>query len=430
MTVEGALNRKRLVVANEKDTKGPLQGLRILDLTTALSGPFATLLLAGLGAEVIKLERPGGSDGARSNMPYVSPSGRMSSQKEEEDLSLFMLDRSRQKKSISLDLKDSAGRGIFLELLSHCDVLVENFTPGTMEKLGLESKVLLQTNPELIYCAISGFGQTGQNRSLRSYDVIVQAMSGLMDVTGLPEGPPTRAGVPLGDLVASLYAVIGVVSGIYHVKANGGGGQMIDVSMLDSLVSFVSGEHFDVLADQGLPTRTGNESPRMTPCGTFRCLDGHVALCVTTNAQFAKLAGAMNRVELAQDARYATAGDRVMNASALRVEIERWLSVLTKDRATALLAEHGVAGSPVRSFQEVLRDPTLRARGSVVPIRTTSNTDIAGTVGPGIPIIFSATPCALNDSARMLGADNNDILGDLLGFDGPALERLKKRNVI
>jgi len=244
----------------------PLDGIRVLDLTVALAGPYGSLLLGGLGAEIIRVESPGGGDIARNNPPYVGGEGIHFGVRHDDEVSLSILNRARNKKSITLDLKSEQGRALFMKLAKECDVLIENASEGATARLGVDYDSVRQANPKIIYASIKAFGEPSPYPRLKGMDIIVQALSGIMDVTGFAEGPPVRCGLPIADMVAPLFAVNGILSALIH-RGRTGEGQRVQVSMLDCLASLVAEEHFDDYLVRGYPKRWGNFMERLTPFG-------------------------------------------------------------------------------------------------------------------------------------------------------------------
>ena len=275
----------------------PLAGVVVLDLTRFLSGPHSTLLLAGLGAEVIKIDDPAGGDPTAGAPPLAGPRGVALERVTPQDYGLAYLKRARCKKSATLNLKHPEGRGLFLDLASHADVVIENFRPGVAERLGIAYEALAARNPRIVYCALTGYGATGPDRDLKAYDLMAQAASGLMAITGSPEGPPTKAGTPLSDMIAGTYAALGVVAAL-HERNRSGRGQAIDVSMVDCLFSMIMDEPLDCYAALGLAPRQGNRIMRFSPFNTYRSADGWVAIGAATPQEWRGLALALGRQDL------------------------------------------------------------------------------------------------------------------------------------
>ena len=288
----------------------PLQGIRILDLTVALSGPYASLLLGGMGAEVIRVEAPGGGDIARTNPPFVGPDGVNFGGKRPDEISLTILNRSRNKKSITLDLKTPEGHALFMRLAKECDVLVENMSEGATARLKVDYESVRAANPGIVYASIKAFGEPSPMPKLKGMDIIVQALSGIMEVTGEPGGAPTRWGLPIADLVAPVYAVNGILAALIH-RGRTGQGQRVTVSMLDCLASLVAEEHFDIMAGAGFPMRSGNFHDRLSPFGVYGTRDGSVALVAFSPEWFGALMEAIGHPELGEDPRFCNRGVRM-----------------------------------------------------------------------------------------------------------------------
>jgi crotonobetainyl-CoA:carnitine CoA-transferase CaiB-like acyl-CoA transferase len=407
----------------------PLEGLRVLDLTVALAGPYGTLVLAGLGAEVIKVEAPKGGDIARFNPPFYGKDGIHFGRVEPGDVSLSILARARNKRSISLDLKAERGRAIFHELAKSADVIVENMSDGTVERLGVDYATIAAINPRIVYCSITGLGRPSPFPGIKAMDITVQALSGVMDTTGHADGPPLRFGLPISDILAPLYGVIGVLAALRQREATGRG-QHVVVSMLDAMASLLPFEHFDVFQRHGFPPRTGNHHARLAPFGVFRTADGFVSIAAATDEWAGLIFEAIGRPELIEDPRFATRGPRAVNADLVNATIEAW----TSQRPSAevieeLAAKRGVAAVPVRTALEVIADPHLRATGA---IQTLAHPD-AGQIdaaGGGVPIRMSASTIGLDRPAPKLGADNAAIYAALLGLSDEEIARLEADGVI
>lgn len=410
-------------------TTRPLEGVRVLDLTVALAGPYGSLLLGGLGAEVIRIESPGGGDIARSNPPYVGKDGIHFGVRHEDEVSLTILNRARNKKSITLDLKSAEGRALFMELARECDVVIENASEGATARLGVDYDSVRKANPKIIYASIKAFGEPSPYPNLKGMDIIVQALSGMMDVTGFPEGPPTRSGLPIADLVAPLYAVNGILSALIH-RGKTGEGQRVQVSMLDCLASLVAEEHFDVFLEYGYPKRSGNFQDRLVPFGVYGTRDGHVAMVAFQPDWFQSLMEAIGKPELARDPRYATRGPRMQHAAEINALIEDWTRSRTNAEVVHELQEkRGVPAAAVRSPEEVLRDPALQRSGAVVKLEHPNLSNIHA-MGMGLPIQFSRTPAQFDQPAQALGASNEEIYRGLLKRTDAEIEALRERGVI
>jgi len=398
-------------------------------MTVALSGPYGSLLLGGLGAEVIRVESPGGGDIARNNPPYVGADGIHFGVRHEHEVSITTLNRARNKKSITLDLKSARGRELFMQLAKECDVLIENASEGTTARLGVDYESVRQANPKIVYASIKAFGEPSPYPKLKGMDIIVQALSGIMDVTGFADGPPTRSGLPMADLIAPLYAVNGILSALIH-RGRTGEGQLVQVSMLDCLASLVAEEHFDIFQAHGYPKRSGNFQDRLTPFGVYETRDGHVALVAFQPDWFQSLADAMGEPGLTQDPRYATRGPRMKHAAELNALIEAWTRRHTSAEVIRELQEkRGVPAAPVRSPQQVLGDPVLQQRGAVVRLEHPSLANIDA-MGMGLPIRFSKTPAQFDQPAQDLGAANDEVYSGLLKLSEAELAQLREQGVV
>lgn len=409
----------------------PLEGIRVLDLTVALAGPYGSLMLGGLGAEVIRVEAPGGGDIARNNPPYVNQEGIHFGVRQPDDVSLSILNRARNKKSVTLDLKSDEGKALFMRLVQECDVLIENASEGATARLGVDYDSVRRANPKIIYASVKAFGEPSPYPDLKGMDIIVQALSGIMDVTGFADGPPTRLGLPLADLITPLFAINGILSALIH-RGRTGVGQHVQVSMLDCLASLVAEEHFDVYLSEGYPRRSGNFLERLTPFGVYQTSDGYVALVAFQADWFKNLTEAMGRPELARDPRYAAQGPRNKNAEQFNTLVREWMSARTCAEVTReLQQERGVPCAEVRGAEQVLADPYLRQRGAVVPL-THPGLAASGTsaMGMGLPIRFSESPVSFDQPAQALGESNDAVYRDLLRLSDAEMQRLRAQKVI
>jgi len=351
----------------------PLSGIRVLDLSRVLAGPFCSMILADLGAEVIKVESPWGDD-SRQFGPFV------------DGTSAYYRLFNRSKMGITLDFKNDDDKEVLRDLVRRADVVVENFRPGVLEKLGLGPEELLEVNPRLVVTSISGFGQTGSLAKEPAYDLVAQAMSGLMSITGWQNGKPTRVGISLGDLIPGLYAAIGTVSALYQRESTGRG-QHLDLAMYDSLISVMESVGMRALYDDVPPTRIGNDHGLSAPFSTYATKDGDVVIAITTNRLFERLANALDIPEMATDHRFAEPVARSENRTALRELIEEALSTKTRAETIALFEEHGVPTARVYDLDEALRSPFAEERGVIAEetdgFRTlASPLKLAGMEGP------------------------------------------------
>jgi crotonobetainyl-CoA:carnitine CoA-transferase CaiB-like acyl-CoA transferase len=416
---------------NPQTPDRPLSDIRVLDLTIALSGPLCTLVLAGLGADVVKVEPPGGREMGRFNPPFLGPRGlHFDAVTDREDIPISVINRTRNKKSMTIDLKNERGRQIFLDLARHCDVVVQNFSNGTADRLGVGYEAVRAVNPTVVYCSISGLGSDTDTPGLKTMDVIIQAMSGIMQVTGEPGDPPVRVGVPIGDMVASLYAVSGIQAALWE-RQRSGRGQHVDISLLDSLASLVAEEHFDVFERLGFPVRSGNFHNRLAPFGAYRTKDGYVAIAATADRWTHAIFEAIGRHELATDPRFATRGPRVVNADRLNELIEEWTMSLTSDEVVYELQEkRSVPAARVRTPGEVMADPRLHARGSVLPLTHPTVKSDETLYGMGLPIVLSESPTRLDGPAPLLGEHNEEVLRRWLGLGDEEIAELGRAGVL
>ena len=407
----------------------PLEGITILDLTTALAGPYATLILAGLGARVIKVENPRNPDSARTNSPYLGREGLKVTREHDDDLSLAMLERGRNKEAVTLNMKHPEGRALFLDLVKHADAVVENYSAGVADRLGIGYRACAEVNPRIVFTSISGFGANVQPRQNKAMDNIVQAMSGMMLASGNPGDPPVRTGIPFGDLSAPLFAAIGTLAALMQARATGRG-QHVDVSLLGALSSLVAAEPFEIMAKLGHPTRAGNFMARLAPFGVFPTSDGYIAICAPKDDFVSGLFRAMDRPDLMQDARFATRDARVRNHVELHDMVSAFTRTMTTDTAAERLTDFDVPNGPVREPAEALRDPTLLARGETAKLQHPVYGAVEDIVVGGLPIRMSGAFTGFDKPAVTLGASNDDVYGQMLGLDPERIAALARDGVI
>jgi len=376
----------------------PLDGLTILDFTRVLAGPYCTMQLADLGARVIKIEQPGRGDDTRAwGPPFVRGE------------SAYFLSINRNKESVALDLKHSRARGILDTLVSRADVIVENFRPGTMERLGLGYDTLAARHSRIVYCSISGFGQTGPRRAEAGYDAMMQAEAGLMSITGAADGPPFRLGVAIGDIATGMFAVQGILAALY-ARERSQRGQRVDIAMLDAVTALLTYQASIAFATGDTPRRMGNRHPSIAPYDTFTAADGEFVLSVGNDDQFRRLAGILRRPELGIDPQYATNADRVRHYDALRDTLSRLFSSWTRADLLAALTAAGVPCSAVRSVTEALQDPQLSAREMIVPLEHVS---AGGIRVLGSPLKLSETPASVRTPPPALGQHTDAVLREI-----------------
>ena len=408
--------------------KKHLEGIRVIDLTAWLAGPFLSMQLAAMGAEVIKVERPGIGDPARVFVPSAGPKGVRFEGKTPEDISLVSLKRNRGKKSITLDMKTKRGMEIFRMLVAKGDVVLENFAPGTMESFGIDYPVLKEINPKIIFCSIAGYGQSGPYRDRTAFDLTIQATSGIMAVTGFPDGPPTRCGAWVGDMIPSLYGLSGVLAALVS-REKTGQGERIDISMQDCCFSLIMDEALDLLLSRGVPTRQGNSNPRAVPWSIFPTKDGNIAICVGMDAQWKVFLEAIQREDCLKDPRFKSLADRLKNANEVETLVTAWSKNLSKEEALKVLRAKNVPCDPVLEVKEVLTDPQLESRGMIQELMHPSSGK-TGLKAAGFPIRFSELPAEYPGPTPLLGQHNNEIYMGLLNFSKEEMEQLKKEKIV
>jgi len=336
---------------------GPLSDLIVVDLTRYLSGPYCTLLLADLGARVIKIESPGNGDDSRYVPPIV------------EGKSAYFMSINRGKESIALDLKNPEHRAVLESMLEEADILVENFRPGVMDKLGYSADVIAQRYPSLVYGSISGFGQTGPWRDLPAYDLVVQALSGMMSINGHPDGPPTRVGTSIGDLCAGVYAALAIVAAVNERRRTGRGGR-VDVAMLDCQAALLESHYMRHHVTGEAPGRVGSRHPLITPFDTFSCADGHIVICTVGDAMYRSLVKAIGLPELAEHPEYLTPNDRLNNGEALKRILESHFSTAGREHWLKVIGQAGIPCSPINTIPEMSDNEQLQARGLFVNLES------------------------------------------------------------
>jgi CoA:oxalate CoA-transferase len=395
---------------------GPLEGVRILDLTWVLAGPFASMVLCDLGADVIKVERPPIGDVARMTAPLVNGE------------SCYFLSINRGKRSVAIDLKNDAGRDLFLRLVERVDVVMENFTPGTMEALGLSYDGLSRRNPRLIYAATSGFGQTGPDRLRPALDIIAQGMGGIMSITGEPGGPPVRPGTSLGDIAAGLFTAIGVLAAL-HERARSGRGQMIDVAMLDCQISILENAFARYFATGQVPEAIGTRHPVATPFQAFPTRDGYVVLALSWGVenQWELFCATIGRADLIDDPRFDTGPLRTEH----HAELEPILIEAMKKRTTAeWVGEFDAIGlpcGPLNNIAQAAALPQVKAREMLVEVE---HPRIGRFTLPNTPVKLSRTPGGVHGPSPDVGEHTDDVLRELLGLPDEEIARLRDAGAI
>jgi crotonobetainyl-CoA:carnitine CoA-transferase CaiB-like acyl-CoA transferase len=393
----------------------PLEKLKVLDLTQVMAGPFCTQLLADMGADVTKVEQPGTGDQSRRAMGF-----RMKG----EDTAAFLA-VNRNKKSITLNLKEDEARKVLYELAKESDVLVENFRPGVTKKLGIDYETLSEMNPRLIYASISGFGQTGPYAMRAGYDLIAQGMSGVMSVTGEPGGPPAKCGIPIGDLSAGMFCAFGILSA-RTAREETGRGQRIDTSLFEGSLALSIWETAELWATGRIPEPFGSAHRLTAPYQALATSDGYINVGGNNERLWKRLCVAVEREELVDDERFATNDDRMRNRHELAIELEKSLKNKTTDEWMDVFNDVGFPAGPIHDYEQVFEDEHTKARNMMVEM----DHPIEGKIkGLGIPVKLSDTPGKIRRAAPLLGEHTNETLSKL-GYSEADISDLRERGVI
>ncbi len=394
----------------------PLRGLRVLDLTRVLAGPFCTMNLADLGAEVIKIEVPGRGDDSRSFAPMM-PSGD----------SGYFYSVNRGKRSITLDLRIEEGAAVFLELAAKSDVVVENFSPGTMDRFKAGYAQLKAVNPRIILCSISGFGQTGPRTAAPAYDIVAQALGGTMSITGNPGGEPVRCGVSVGDLSAALYGVIAIMSAL-RVRDRDGVGNHVDIAMLDCQVAMLEDALARYSVSGKIPGRIGTRHPSITPFQQFRAADDYFVMGAGNEAIWIRFCDAIAMPHLKDDPRFLTNANRTANYPELEAILAGVFAMRPRDHWLRILADASVPSAPIANVEDVTRDPHLAARNMILHAE---HSEFDGLIVPGSPLKSVSTDSDIPSTrAPRLGESTDEVLSSLLGYDTLRLSELRRRSII
>jgi crotonobetainyl-CoA:carnitine CoA-transferase CaiB-like acyl-CoA transferase len=404
-------------VAVEKAPSGPLRGLRVLDLTRVLAGPTCTQMLGDLGAEVIKIERPEAGDDTRGFAPPFWPGTKESA---------YFLGVNRNKKSLTLDMAQAEGQEIVHKLLETCDILVENFKVGALAKYGLGYEQLKARYPGLIYCSITGFGQTGPYAPRPGYDSLIQAMGGVMSLTGEPDGLPQKVGIPVADLFAGLYGCVGILAALRH-RERTGQGQQIDIGMLDTHVAWLANQGMNYLATGENPERLGNQHPNIVPYQVFPTKDGHIVLSVGNDPTFERFCKATGQEALLADPRFATNAARVENRQLVTDTLTPVMQERTTAEWVASLELLKIGCGPINKLSEVFADPHVQARNCVVQMPHGSGETVKVIANP---VRLSATPADYRVPPPTLGEHSEDVLSGLLGLSDAEIAALREKGVV
>lgn len=396
------------------DNISALNGIRILDLTRVLSGPFCTMLLADFGAEVIKVERPVLGDDSRHYGPFINGE------------SSYFMSLNRNKKSITLNLKSEDGKAFFLELVKSADVVVENFRVGTMDKLGLGYENLKQYNPNLIYASITGFGYTGPFRERAAYDGIIQAMSGIMSITGEKGGQPVRVGSSISDIFAGIFCSYGIVAALLH-RLKTGEGQFIDVGMLDCQVAVLENAIIKYLVTGIVPSPQGTTHGSIFPFEVFPTADSTIMVAAGNDELWRKFCIAIEAIELSQDVRFSTNPNRQKNHGEMYSLLCKKMIKKTTGYWQQVLDSYGIPCSPINTIDEVVNNPQVKARDMIIDVdhKTAGKTQI-----PGIPVKMSRTPGMIKKTSPLLGENTKEILQEYVGLNCSEIEEMYLNGVI
>lgn len=390
-----------------------LGNIKVLDLTRVLAGPYATMILGDLGADIIKIEMPGIGDDARHFGPYVDSE------------SAYFMSLNRNKRSMTLNLKTTEGKKLLEEMIKEVDVVVENFRPGTMERLGLGYEDLKKLNPKLIYAASSGYGHTGPYSKRAAYDAVVQAMGGLMSITGEEGGGPTRVGTSVGDITAGLFTTIGILAAL-NSRNETGKGQKVDVAMLDCQVAILENAIARYTVTGEVPAPGGNKHPSIVPFEPFETEDGQLMIAAGNDALWANFCTAIDIVPLCKDDRFSTNPLRNENYDELRPILAKVLKTKTTEEWQGILDNAGVPNGPINTIDKVVNDPQVIAREMIMEI----DHPVSGKIQvPGIPIKLSDTPGEIKRTSPLLGEHTEEILKELLNYDDEKINELKNENI-
>ena len=379
----------------------PLAGLRVLDLSRVLAGPYCTMMLADYGADIVKIEPPGVGDDSRAFGPFVGKE------------SAYFMSLNRNKRSITLNFKQEEEIDVFREMVKHADVVVENYRPGTMEKFGIGYDELKKINPKIIYAACSGFGHSGPYQFKPAYDIIVQAMGGIMSVTGSEGGEPTRVGASVGDIIAGMFTAYGVMMALYH-RERTGEGQKVDVGMLDCQVAVLENAIARYVTSGSVPTPLGNRHPSITPFSAFTAKDGHIIVGAGNDRLWVKLCNILGHAELIVDPRFDSNSHRTANVKELMAILNSVFIEKTIAEWLELLESAELPCAPINTVDKIVNDPQIKAREMIVEVEH----PIAGHLKmPGVPVKMSLTPGSVDKPAPMLGQHTAELLKEILGWD-------------
>lgn len=401
---------------------GPLAGIRVLDLSRILAGPWASQVLADFGADVLKVERPGAGDDTRHwGPPYLRDHAGNSTAE-----SAYYLGANRGKRSLAIDFTQPAGQALISDLARQSDVLIENYKVGGLARYGLDYARLSQLNAKLVYCSISGFGQDGPRAAEAGYDAAIQALGGLMSITGEADGPPQKVGVAVADLMTGMYAVAGVLAALRHAEATGIG-QHIDLALLDTQVGWLANQAMNYLVGGSVPVRKGSAHPNIVPYQVLPTADGHLMLAVGNDAQFRRCCAVLGQPALADDPHYAKNAERVLHRDALIALLSARLCTQRSAHWLARFSAESVPCAPVNRIDEAFADPQVQARGLRFELPHPQSGSVPQVANP---LRFSATPIEYAQAPPLLGQHTAEVLRARLGLDEQHIAELAKAGVI
>ena len=402
------------MIKSGNSAKGALMNLRVLDLTRVLAGPYCTMMLGDLGAEIIKIEVPGLGDDSRSYPPFIGTE------------SAYFMNLNRNKRSMTIDLKTPEGKSVFMDLVKCSDVVIENFRPGTMEKMGLGYEELSKVNAAIVYSSISGFGQYGPYQDLPGYDIIGQAMGGIMSVTGWPDGPPTRTGVAISDILAGLCSGIGILSALM-ARNNTHRGQQVDVSLVDSVVSAMTAVIQIYLVEQREPQRVGNRYEFISPYGSFLAKNGWVVIGIGNDKLWREFCRAIGREDLLEVVDYQANADRVKNDARVKQIVEEWTHHQNVKDIVAFLLKCKIPCAPIYGVKDIVEDEHIaKAREMIIAV---DHPQAGRMKMVGSPIKLSHTPAAVQSPAPLLGQHTDEILREVLSYPEETIQSLRQKNI-
>jgi crotonobetainyl-CoA:carnitine CoA-transferase CaiB-like acyl-CoA transferase len=401
---------------------GPLVGIRVLDLSRILAGPWASQMLADLGAEVIKIERPGSGDDTRAWGPPYMPDEKGEATSE----SAYFHGANRGKQSVCIDMSQPQGQALIQDLVRQSDVLIENFKVGGLKKYGLDFASLQAINPRLVYCSITGFGQTGPYAERAGYDFMIQAMGGMMSITGEADGLPMKTGVAIADILTGLYAANAIQAALMYQQKTGAG-QHIDMALLDVQVATLASQAMNYLATGTSPARLGNAHPNIVPYQAFETSDSYIILAVGNDSQFLRFCELAGKAELAVDERFQKNSSRVRNRDALVLLVQEIMLQKSSSEWLEALNARGIPCGPINDIEQVFADPQVQHRGMQLELDHPASGKVAGVASP---IRFSRTPIEYEQAPPLLGQHTDDVLSRLLALDAAAIARLRNDGIV